>query len=50
MSSPTVSGSQLSLLASEQRSADLESAIAARPADYRVLTGDRPTGPLHIGH
>jgi tryptophanyl-tRNA synthetase len=50
MSSPTVSSPQSSLLASEQRSADLESAIAARPSAYRVLTGDRPTGPLHIGH
>ena len=47
MPDPTASGS---LLASEQRSADLELAIAARPAAYRVLTGDRPTGPLHIGH
>lgn len=24
--------------------------IAARPGDFRVLTGDRPTGPLHLGH
>lgn len=50
MSSPTASGSPLSLLASEQRSTDLELAIAARPSEFRVLTGDRPTGPLHIGH
>jgi tryptophanyl-tRNA synthetase len=47
MSDPTASGS---LLASEQRSTDLELAIAARPSAFRVLTGDRPTGPLHIGH
>ena len=32
------------------RSAALESAIAARPQDFRVLSGDRPTGPLHLGH
>jgi ubiquinone/menaquinone biosynthesis C-methylase UbiE len=24
--------------------------LAAEPAAYRVLTGDRPTGPLHVGH
>jgi tryptophanyl-tRNA synthetase len=33
-----------------QRSAELEDAISARPGDFRILTGDRPTGPLHIGH
>ena len=25
-------------------------AVRADPAAFRVLTGDRPTGPLHIGH
>src|SRR5580692_9888245 len=29
---------------------DLELAIAREPAAFRVLTGDRPTGPLHLGH
>ncbi|NEE01830.1 tryptophan--tRNA ligase [Phytoactinopolyspora halotolerans] len=24
--------------------------VAAHPQRYRVLTGDRPTGPLHLGH
>jgi tryptophanyl-tRNA synthetase len=24
--------------------------VLANPARYRVLTGDRPTGPLHLGH
>ena len=33
-----------SLLASQQRSAELELAIAREPAAFRVLTGDRPTG------
>jgi tryptophanyl-tRNA synthetase len=28
----------------------LEERIARDPARFRVLTGDRPTGPLHIGH
>jgi tryptophanyl-tRNA synthetase len=43
----TASGS---LLATEQRSADLELAIARDPGAFRILTGDRPTGPLHLGH
>ncbi|MCM1322136.1 MAG: tryptophan--tRNA ligase [Bacteroides sp.] len=32
------------------RSKELEKAIAEHPEKYRVLTGDRPTGRLHIGH
>jgi tryptophanyl-tRNA synthetase len=32
------------------RSAELEAEIAADPGRFRVLTGDRPTGPLHLGH
>ncbi|MEU6262500.1 tryptophan--tRNA ligase [Saccharopolyspora shandongensis] len=33
-----------------RRSAELEEQIALRPNDFRVLTGDRPTGLLHLGH
>jgi tryptophanyl-tRNA synthetase len=33
-----------------QRSAATELAIARDPGTFRILTGDRPTGPLHIGH
>jgi len=33
-----------------RRSAALEADIPAHPEHYRVLTGDRPTGELHIGH
>lgn len=33
-----------------RRSAELEHLIAADPASFRILTGDRPTGPLHLGH
>jgi len=36
--------------ASVARSAKLEQDLAANPKKYRVLTGDRPTGRLHIGH
>jgi tryptophanyl-tRNA synthetase len=39
-----------SALASQRRSADLETAIGANPGAFRILTGDRPTGALHIGH
>jgi tryptophanyl-tRNA synthetase len=37
-------------IASLQRSREIEGDIANNPSNYRVLTGDRPTGPLHIGH
>jgi len=32
------------------RSDALEQQVLAAPRRFRVLTGDRPTGPLHIGH
>ena len=33
-----------------RRSAVLDAAIREDPGRFRVLTGDRPTGPLHVGH
>ena len=39
-----------SAAAARHRSAVLESRIAHNPGEYRVLTGDRPTGALHLGH
>src|SRR5215217_9221496 len=27
-----------------------EARLARDPGSHRVLTGDRPTGPLHVGH
>ena len=36
--------------ASLKRSQDLEIDLVKNPGKYRVLTGDRPTGSLHIGH
>ena len=33
-----------------ERSKNLEKDIQINPKKYRVLTGDRPTGRLHIGH
>ncbi|MFF3014902.1 tryptophan--tRNA ligase [Streptomyces sp. NPDC057939] len=38
------------LSAARRRSAELEGLIAEDPGRFRVLTGDRPTGPLHLGH
>jgi tryptophanyl-tRNA synthetase len=32
------------------RSARLEARLRPDPGAHRVLTGDRPTGPLHLGH
>jgi tryptophanyl-tRNA synthetase len=39
-----------SLTTAAARSARLEDELRRDPAAFRVLTGDRPTGPLHIGH
>jgi tryptophanyl-tRNA synthetase len=41
---------QGSFEASVQRSRALEDDLRKNPGKYRVLTGDRPTGMLHIGH
>ncbi len=35
---------------SQIRSAEIEQEILRSPASHRVLTGDRPTGDLHLGH
>ncbi|MFE5090830.1 tryptophan--tRNA ligase [Streptomyces sp. NPDC056638] len=32
------------------RAAGLEERIRRTPGRFRVMTGDRPTGPLHLGH
>ncbi|WP_420175395.1 tryptophan--tRNA ligase [Luteococcus sp. OSA5] len=39
-----------SLNHSLERSRQIEADIAVNPGKYRILTGDRPTGKLHIGH
>lgn len=36
--------------ASLKKSREIEADIEVNPKRYRVLTGDRPTGNLHIGH
>jgi tryptophanyl-tRNA synthetase len=47
MSTSTLTRSQL---ASQLRSDELEAAIADDPGSFRILSGDRPTGALHVGH
>ena len=44
------STSDASLRRSEQRSSQIEEQIARDPSVFRMLTGDRPTGHLHVGH
>lgn len=36
--------------ATRTRSARIGDQVAQHPEQFRVLTGDRPTGPLHLGH
>jgi tryptophanyl-tRNA synthetase len=39
-----------SLTATAERSAIVAREVDAHPERFRVLTGERPTGPLHLGH
>ncbi|MFK3678038.1 tryptophan--tRNA ligase [Microbacterium sp. NPDC090218] len=39
-----------SFTATAQRSTEVAAAVARHPERFRVLTGERPTGPLHLGH
>lgn len=42
--------SDRSLLTAQTRSAQIEAQLEVDPSQFRVLTGDRPTGRLHMGH
>ena len=44
------SASDASLERTRLRSAEIEREIATAASAFRVLTGDRPTGNLHLGH
>ncbi|MGO0576375.1 tryptophan--tRNA ligase [Ornithinimicrobium panacihumi] len=44
------STSDASLARSLARSAQIEADLETHPERYRMLTGDRPTGHLHLGH
>ncbi len=39
-----------SFTATAERMPELRASISAHPEHYRVLTGERPTGQLHLGH
>lgn len=45
--SETISASLATAL---RRSDEIGAAINSRPGSFRILTGDRPTGYLHLGH
>lgn len=51
MTNPDETGSNEATVArSQQRSDKVEADLAVHPQRWRLLTGDRPTGKLHIGH
>ncbi len=50
MDTEMLADTDASLARSTERSAEIEKAIATDPSQFRILTGDRPTGNLHIGH
>ncbi|MFJ6699416.1 tryptophan--tRNA ligase [Streptomyces sp. NPDC091272] len=47
---PTTAPAAPDLSIARRRSAELERQIKEEPGRFRVLTGDRPTGRLHLGH
>ena len=47
---PSPSVGALAVSVAEARSAVLEQQISDDPRQFRILTGDRPTGQLHLGH
>ncbi len=46
----THADTEASLARSTERSLRIEEELAQDPGKFRILTGDRPTGNLHIGH
>lgn len=50
MSEETTLDFDASLARSTERSRQIEAELAKDPSKFRILTGDRPTGHLHIGH
>ena len=41
---------ELAAVRARERADQIETQLARDPSRFRVLTGDRPTGPLHLGH
>jgi tryptophanyl-tRNA synthetase len=50
LTSPPSPAADPVLAEATRRSSRLEQDLRHRPGEHRVLTGDRPTGPLHVGH
>ena len=50
MESESATTAEKTVQRSEARSREIEAEFASAPARFRLLTGDRPTGRLHIGH
>lgn len=50
MNDTTDSSTSLTFEESSRRSAELHAKLETSPELFRVLTGDRPTGGLHVGH
>ncbi|BDR53930.1 tryptophan--tRNA ligase [Bombiscardovia apis] len=48
----TAAGNEVSasFVAAKKRSDAVEAKLDAKPSDFTMLTGDRPTGRLHLGH
>jgi tryptophanyl-tRNA synthetase len=47
---PSTSTSPFPGRAGIRGTSELEQTVQRHPGSFRILTGDRPTGPLHIGH
>ncbi len=48
--SPEEGSNEATLARSQERSDKVEADLEKHPGNWRILTGDRPTGKLHIGH
>ena len=48
----TAAGNEMSasFLAAKKRSDETLAKLEAKPSSFTMLTGDRPTGQLHLGH
>ena len=48
----TAAGNEMSasFLAAKKRSDETLAKLEAKPSSFTMLTGDRPTGRLHLGH
>jgi tryptophanyl-tRNA synthetase len=50
MSTTTPSSLDVAAARTRERATEVERRLATDPAGVRILTGERPTGPLHLGH